>query len=63
MNETIQTILGRRSIRDYQSGQIGEEELQEILLAGQYAAAVFGYSALPLPEAAPRKSDVVNFVR
>jgi nitroreductase len=42
MNETIQTILGRRSIRDYQSGQIGEEELQEILLAGQYAPTAMG---------------------
>ncbi len=37
MNETIQTILLRRSIRAYQPRQIGEVELQEITLAGQYA--------------------------
>ena len=28
-----------------------------------YAAAVFGYSAIPLPEAVPRKADMVTFVR
>jgi len=28
-----------------------------------YAAAVFGYSAMPLPEAAPRKSDIITIVR
>jgi nitroreductase len=42
MNETIQTILERRSIRAYQPRQIGENELQEILLAGQYAPTAMG---------------------
>ena len=28
-----------------------------------YAAAVFGYSAQPLPEAAPRKPDTVTFLK
>lgn len=42
MNETIRTILGRRSIRAYQPRQIGEEELQEILLAGQFAPTAMG---------------------
>ena len=42
MNETIQTILKRRSIRAYQTRQIGEEELHEILLAGQYAPTAMG---------------------
>ena len=42
MNETIKTILGRRSIRAYQPRQIGEEELQNILLAGQYAPTAMG---------------------
>ena len=42
MNETIKTILGRRSIRAYQPRQIGEEELQKILLAGQYAPTAMG---------------------
>ena len=42
MNETIQTILLRRSIRAYQPRQIGEEELQEIIQAGQYAPTAMG---------------------
>lgn len=42
MNETIQTILKRRSIRSFQSRQITEPELQEILLAGQYAPTAMG---------------------
>lgn len=42
MNETIQTILDRRSIRAYQPRQIGEEELQAIILAGQYAPTAMG---------------------
>ena len=42
MNETIQTILHRRSIRAYQPRQIGDEELQEIILAGQYAPTAMG---------------------
>ncbi len=42
MNETIQTIFHRRSIRAYQPRQIAEEELQEIILAGQYAPTAMG---------------------
>ncbi|MCX6178547.1 MAG: nitroreductase family protein [Chlorobiales bacterium] len=42
MNETIQTILNRRSIRAYESRQIDEHELQEILLAGEYAPTAMG---------------------
>lgn len=42
MNEIIQTILDRRSIRAYQPRQIGVQELQEILLAGQYAPTAMG---------------------
>ena len=42
MNETIRTILERRSIRAYQPRQIGENELQEILLAGHYAPTAMG---------------------
>lgn len=37
MNETIKTILSRRSTRAYKQEQIKEEELQLILQAGQYA--------------------------
>lgn len=37
MNETIKTILNRRSIRAFQDEQIKPEELQLILQAGQFA--------------------------
>ncbi|MDF2671761.1 MAG: nitroreductase [Clostridiales bacterium] len=37
MNETIKTILSRRSVRSYQPKQITEEELNIILKAGTYA--------------------------
>lgn len=37
MNETLHTLLTRRSIRAYQPQQISEPELQEIRLVGQYA--------------------------
>jgi len=42
MNETIQTIISRRSIRAYRPQRIGDKELQEILLAGQYAPTAMG---------------------
>lgn len=38
----MQTILHRRSIRAYQPQQIAEKEMQEILLAGQYAPTAMG---------------------
>ena len=37
MNETIHTILNRRSIRKYTKQSIPEEILNQILLAGTYA--------------------------
>lgn len=37
MNETIKTILNRRSVRSYQQKQISDEELNMILKAGTYA--------------------------
>ncbi|SPF42926.1 Nitroreductase family protein [Candidatus Desulfosporosinus infrequens] len=37
MNETIQTILNRRSIRAYKQEQIKDDDLQIILNAGMYA--------------------------
>jgi len=39
MNETMQTLLRRRSCRHYRKEQIREEDLQQILLAGSYAAS------------------------
>ena len=38
MNETIQTLINRRSIRSYTNQQISDEDLQLILKAGEYAA-------------------------
>lgn len=37
MNDTLKTILQRRSIRSYLQKQITDEELNEILKAGEYA--------------------------
>jgi len=37
MNETIRTILNRRSVRCFKEGQISDEELDLILKAGLYA--------------------------
>ncbi len=37
MNETIKTLLSRRSIRKFKPNQIKEEELNTILEAGMYA--------------------------
>ncbi len=37
MNETINTILKRRSIRNYKQQQISKEDLNTLLEAGQYA--------------------------
>ncbi|AKA68280.1 nitroreductase family protein [Clostridium scatologenes] len=37
MNETMKTLLNRRSIRKYKSQQIKDEELNAVLEAGKYA--------------------------
>ena len=42
MNETIQTILHRRAIRRFDTKQIEEELLQQILQAGLYAPSAGG---------------------
>lgn len=38
MNEVMETIVNRRSTKKFKPEQIKEEELQQILLAGTYAA-------------------------
>ena len=38
MNEVMETIVNRRSTKKFKPEQIREEELQQILLAGTYAA-------------------------
>ena len=42
MNEVIQCLLTRRSVRSYLPKRVEEEKLQEILLAGTYAASGMG---------------------
>lgn len=42
MNETLQTLKTRRSVRAYRSEQVKEEELQQILEAGTYAPTGMG---------------------
>ena len=42
MNPTIQTILTRRSIRNYKSEQIPRDILQQIINAGLYAPSAMG---------------------
>ena len=46
MNEVMNTILHRRSIRRFKAEQIREEELEQILLAGEYAPCAGGWSPL-----------------
>lgn len=42
MNETIKNLVERRSCRNYKSEQIKDEELSEILKAGEYAPTGMG---------------------
>lgn len=52
MNEVMQTILHRRSIRRFDIRQIEEETLQRILQAGLYAPSAGGR---PLPTRTDRR--------
>jgi len=45
MNPVIQAMLDRRSCRSYEATQIKEDDLQQILLAGTYAASGMGKQA------------------
>ena len=42
MTQTVKDMIERRSIRKYKPDQISEEQLQEILEAGKYAASGMG---------------------
>lgn len=42
MNETLKTLLGRRSVRSYKEDQVPEEVLEQILEAGKYAPSGMG---------------------
>ncbi len=58
MNETLKTILNRRSFRAYKPEQIKDEELQTILEAGKYAPS--GGGTQPWHFTAIQKSDVLQ---
>lgn len=42
MNETIQSILNRRSVRSYQEREVEEEKINTILECGKYAPSAMG---------------------
>ena len=42
MNETLKTLMERRSVRSYKEEQVPEDILQQILEAGEYAPSGMG---------------------
>ena len=48
MNETIRTLLERRSVRSYRPDAVEEEKLQAILEAGLYAPSAMGRQSVTL---------------
>ena len=42
MNETLKTLMERRSVRSYKEEQVPENILQQILEAGEYAPSGMG---------------------
>lgn len=48
MNETIKTLLARRSVRTYRPEQIAPQELDAILEAGTYAPSAHGKQSVTL---------------
>ena len=42
MNDTLKTLMERRSVRSYKPDQISEDVLEQILLAGEYAPSGMG---------------------
>lgn len=48
MNETIKTLLARRSVRAYRPEQIAPQELDAILEAGTYAPSAHGKQSVTL---------------
>lgn len=45
MNETIKTLLGRRSVREYTSKEVSREDLELIAKAGSYAPSAGGHQS------------------
>ena len=59
MNETLKVLEERRSCRNFKPDMITEDELQQILRAGTYAATGMGNS-LRLLLQSQRKNSVTN---
>ena len=57
MNETITTLIKRRSIRNYNDKAVEKEKLEEILLAGTYAPTASGKQS-PTIVAIENKDDL-----
>jgi nitroreductase len=57
MNETIQNLLNRRSIRKYKAEQIKDEELREIVKVGTYAPS--GKSIQPTNIVVVQNKDLI----
>lgn len=62
MNETMETVLKRRSVRAYKPGQIKTEELQAILEAARFAPSGMGlqpwhFSVVQRPELLDRINE------
>ena len=48
MNETVKTLLERRSVRRYRPDAVEEEKLRAILEAGLYAPSAMGLQSVTL---------------
>ncbi len=60
MNQILENILSRRSVREYKSEQISKESLDQILLAGRYAAS--GKNKQPWKFIAVQDKKILNLV-
>lgn len=58
MNQTIKDLEERRSIRKYKNEQIKDEDLQQILEAGEYAPSGMGRH-----RAKARKEDYIKIIK
>ena len=58
MNETIQVLLNRRSVRRYQPKQITEQELETILQAGMFAPS--GHGSQPVRLVVIQRPEIIQ---
>ena len=58
MNETLKTLMERRSVRSYKEEQVPEDILQQILEAGEYAPSGMGMQSAVM--VVVRDKDTIN---